>query len=84
MPSIHPSEEPRLGWFVPCLAVADLRTSLDFYVHLDLVMYGGDVNENWAMLRNRVIEIHVFQGHIPKDLLNFRGCETAGTRLATT
>jgi len=27
MPSIHPSESPKLGWLVPCLAVADLEAS---------------------------------------------------------
>jgi catechol 2,3-dioxygenase-like lactoylglutathione lyase family enzyme len=73
MPSIHPSEKPALGWLVPCLAVKDLSVALDFYGKLDLVQYGGDVAEKWAMLRNRAIEIHVFQGHIPADLLNFRG-----------
>ena len=49
MPSIHPSEDPALGWLVPCLAVKDLSASLDFYAKLDLVRYGGNPAENWAM-----------------------------------
>lgn len=80
MPSIHPSENPALGWLVPCLAVKDLEASLDFYAKLDLVRYGGDPAERWAMLRNRAIEIHLFQGHIPRDLLNFRGGDLPAIR----
>ncbi len=80
MASIHPSETPPLGWLVPCLAVRDLGASLDFYGKLDLVRYGGDPAQGWAMLRNRSIEIHLFQGHIPKDGLNFRGSDPAAIR----
>jgi catechol 2,3-dioxygenase-like lactoylglutathione lyase family enzyme len=80
MTSIHPTESPELGWLVPCLAVRDLEETIDFYGKLGLVQYGGNVKEKWAMLRNRAVEIHVFQGHIPKDLLNFRGCETDAIR----
>jgi len=76
MVSIHPSETPPLGWLVPCLAVSDLAASLEFYAKLDLVPYGGSPSEGWSMLRNRAIEIHMFQGHIPRDLLNFRGGDT--------
>jgi catechol 2,3-dioxygenase-like lactoylglutathione lyase family enzyme len=82
MPSIHSSERPPLGWLVPCLAVDDLSASLEFYARLDLLPYGGDVAENWAMLRNRAIEIHLFQGHIPRDLLNFRGGDPEAIRAA--
>jgi catechol 2,3-dioxygenase-like lactoylglutathione lyase family enzyme len=80
MASIHPSESPELGWLVPCLAVKDLQASLDFYAKLGLVLYGGNVSENWAMLRNRAIEIHLFKGHIEKDMLNFRGGDPVAIR----
>ena len=82
MPSIHPSESPELGWLVPCLAVKDLKASLDWYAALDLLPYGGDPAEGWSMLRNRAVEIHLFQGHIDKDCLNFRGGEPAEIRAA--
>ena len=84
MTSIHPSEKPQLGWLVPCLAVQDLESSLEFYAKLGLVPYGGDVAENWVMLRNRAIEIHLFKGHIPRDLLNFRGGDPDEIRAALT
>jgi catechol 2,3-dioxygenase-like lactoylglutathione lyase family enzyme len=84
VPSIHPSEDPALGLLVPCLAVADLQASLDFYARLDLLPYGGDIPEKWVMLRNRAIEIHLFQGHIPRDLLNFRGGNPDAIRAAMT
>lgn len=82
MTSIHPSEDPPLGLFVPCLAVADLEASLDFYAQLDLHRCGGDPAAGWAMLRNRAIEIHLFQGHVPRDLLNFRGGDLDALRAA--
>jgi catechol 2,3-dioxygenase-like lactoylglutathione lyase family enzyme len=82
MPSIHPSESPPLGWLVPCFAVGELKTSLAFYEKLGFSMYGGSVEEDWAMLRNRAIEIHLFHGHIPKDLLNFRGGDRPAIRAA--
>jgi catechol 2,3-dioxygenase-like lactoylglutathione lyase family enzyme len=80
MTCIHPSEEPALGWLVPCLAVADVKTTVDWYAKLDFVPYGGEIENNWAMLRNRAIEIHVFHEHIPKDLLNFRGGDRKAIR----
>lgn len=73
MPSIHPSENPPLGWLIPCLAVKDLAASLEFYAKFDLLPYGGNVDEGWAMLRSRAVEVHLFHGHIDKDVLNFRG-----------
>lgn len=82
MPSIHPSENPPLGWLIPCLAVKDLAASLDWYAKLDLEIYGGNVDENWAMLRNRAVEIHLFHGHIEKDVLNFRGGDLPVVRQA--
>ena len=80
MPCLHPSEAPPLGWLVPCLAVADLAATLEFYGHLDVRQYGGDVAQRWATLRNRATEIHVFQGHIPRDLVNFRGADVPAIR----
>jgi catechol 2,3-dioxygenase-like lactoylglutathione lyase family enzyme len=82
MTCMHPSETPPLGWLVPCLAVKDLQASLAFYAALDLHPYGGDAAEGWCMLRNRAVEVHVFQDHIPKDLLNFRGGDPAALRAA--
>ncbi len=82
MACIHPSETPPLGILVPCLAVSDLAASIEFYAKLDLVPYGGNISEGWSMLRNRAIEVHMFQGHIPRDLLNFRGGDVDAIREA--
>lgn len=57
---------------------------MSWYAQLDLALYGGDPGQGWAMLRNRAIEIHLFQGHIPKDLLNFRGGDLDEIRAALT
>ena len=80
MASIHPSEEPALGWLVPCLATQDIKALIAFYAKLDFVQYGGNVEEGWAMLRNRAIELHLFQGHVNRDTLNFRGGSPAAIR----
>ena len=82
MPCIHPSEKPPLGWLVPCLAVADLRACIDWYGKLDLAVFGGEPARGWAMLRSRAAEIHLFQGHIPRDLVNFRGGDVPAIRRA--
>ncbi len=82
MATIHPSERPPLGWLVPSLAVHELSAALDFHARLDLARYGGDPGNGWAMLRNGPREIHLFEGHIPKDLLNFRGGDLREVRAA--
>jgi catechol 2,3-dioxygenase-like lactoylglutathione lyase family enzyme len=82
MPSIHPSEEPALGWLAPCLNTADLKACMAFYGKLGFVQYGGNTAEGWAMMRNRGSELHMFQGHVDKDTLNFRGCSPAAIRPA--
>lgn len=82
MPCIHPSESPPLGWLVPCLNVADLGAALAFWEKLGFVRFGGDPGANWAMLRNGAVEIHLFQGHIERDVLNFRGGDLPTIRAA--
>ena len=81
MASIHPSEDPQLGWLVPCLAVADLQASLAFYQCLGFTVIGGDPDEDWVIVRSRAVELHLF-GHryLKTDLLNLRGGDHDGIK----
>jgi catechol 2,3-dioxygenase-like lactoylglutathione lyase family enzyme len=85
MTSIHPSEDPQWGWLVPTLNCADLGVTLAFYEKLGFVRFGGnpDRDEGWAMIRNGLIEVHLFTAaHCPADGLNFRGGDAGGIRAA--
>ncbi|MFN3820805.1 MAG: VOC family protein [bacterium] len=70
-----PGEEERLdlGWLEVCFKVTDLEQSLDFYRKLDFMVIGVDRQQGWAVLENEACRIALYQGHIDKNLLNFRG-----------
>lgn len=61
------------GWFVLCLNVADVQRSLGFYEKLGFTVIGGNQVIGWAALAHPSCELHLFQGHIDRNLLNFRG-----------
>ncbi|MGD8717531.1 MAG: VOC family protein [Candidatus Zixiibacteriota bacterium] len=61
------------GEFVLCLNVKDLGRSLEFYRRLGLEQIGGVPDEGWAILGRRNLKLGLFEGHIEKNLLNFRG-----------
>lgn len=82
MPSIFPSETPQWGWVVLNLNCPDLKNTMAFYEKLGFDQFGGEVDKNWAMLRNGLVEIHLFQGFIKMDMLNYRGGDFAGIRAA--
>ena len=71
--------ENTLGWLALCLNVADLERSVAFYEKLDYVRIGGNLSKGWALMGHRCGEIHLFQGHIVTDLLNFRGADVPAT-----
>lgn len=61
------------GWLVMCLNVADIQRALEFYEKLDFAVVGGNQAIGWAALQHPSCELHLFQGHIDRNLLNFRG-----------
>jgi lactoylglutathione lyase len=62
------------GWLEVCLNVKDLEKSLAFYQKLDFEQVSGDPEEKWVVLANQYNTfIALYQGHIGKNLLNFRG-----------
>jgi catechol 2,3-dioxygenase-like lactoylglutathione lyase family enzyme len=66
-------DEVKLGRFEFCLNVKNIRESLAFYAKLGFVRVGGNVEENWAVVKHGDCTLGLFQGHIRQNLLNFRG-----------
>ncbi|MFT4711323.1 MAG: lactoylglutathione lyase [Planctomycetota bacterium] len=66
-------QQSKLGAMVQCLRVAKLTASCAFYGKLGFRQAGGSTSEGWAILNDGENELHLFQGHIASNTLNFRG-----------
>jgi hypothetical protein len=76
MPDVKPADAPQrlaLGRFVFCLNVKDVTAALDFYTKLDFQKVDGVLEQGWAIVEQNGVRLGLFQGHIPANLLNFRG-----------
>jgi hypothetical protein len=60
-----------LGAFSVSLAVKDIRTSHEFYKKLGFEDFGGDIAQNWIIMKNREHIIGLFQGMLEKNTLTF-------------
>ena len=60
-----------LGAFSLSLAVKDIQASKDFYAKLGFEEAGGDIEQNWLILRNGDHVIGLFQGMFEKNTLTF-------------
>ncbi len=60
-----------LGAFSVSLAVSDINRSKAFYEKLGFEAIGGDISQNWLILRNGVCVIGLFQGMFDKNILTF-------------
>lgn len=60
-----------LGSFSVSLAVKDIAASRDFYAKLGFEEIGGNVDDNWLILRNGDHVIGLFQGMFDKNMLTF-------------
>lgn len=60
-----------LGAFSVSLSVADIQASKSFYGTLGFVEFGGDVDQNWLMLRNGDHVIGLFHGMFEGNILTF-------------
>jgi catechol 2,3-dioxygenase-like lactoylglutathione lyase family enzyme len=60
-----------LGSFSTSLAVKDLTKSQAFYEKLGFEPVGGDVNQNWLILKNGEHILGLFQGMFEKNMLTF-------------
>ena len=60
-----------LGAFSVSLNVKDIRTSKSFYENLGFQVFGGDVSQNWLIMKNGSCTIGLFQGMFEKNILTF-------------
>ena len=61
----------QLGAFSVSLSVSDIEASRDFYSKLGFEHVGGNVEENWLILRNGDHVIGLFQGMFENNVLTF-------------
>jgi lactoylglutathione lyase len=60
-----------LGAFSISLTVKDINASKDFYEKLGFEFFGGDISQNWMILKNGDTVIGLFQGMFDKNMLTF-------------
>lgn len=73
-----------LGAFSISLAVKDIDISKKFYEKLGFNVIGGDISQNWLILKNSGHIIGLFQGMFEKNTLTFNpGWDQNGTQLGS-
>jgi len=60
-----------LGAFSISLAVKDIAASKAFYEKFGFKVFGGDISQNWLILKNGDHVIGLFQGMFEKNILTF-------------
>jgi catechol 2,3-dioxygenase-like lactoylglutathione lyase family enzyme len=60
-----------LGAFSISLTVKDIEVSKTFYEKLGFEFFGGDISQNWVILKNGSTVIGLFQGMFEKNSLTF-------------
>lgn len=60
-----------LGAFSVSLNVKDIMASKSFYEDLGFEVFGGDLSQNWLIMKNESCTIGLFQGMFDKNILTF-------------
>jgi catechol 2,3-dioxygenase-like lactoylglutathione lyase family enzyme len=60
-----------LGAFSVSLSVKDIQASKLFYEKLGFEIFGGDISQNWLIMKNGDYVIGLFQGMFDKNMLTF-------------
>jgi predicted lactoylglutathione lyase len=61
----------KLGAFSISLNVKDIHQSKAFYENLGFQDLGGDISQNWLIMKNENCIIGLFQGMFEKNILTF-------------
>ncbi|MEP2772425.1 MAG: VOC family protein [Fulvivirga sp.] len=61
----------KLGVFSISLSVKDLATSKEFYEKMGFSVFGGDMKQNYLIMKNGNALIGLFQGMFPENILTF-------------
>ena len=73
-----------LGTFSISLAVSDIKASKGFYEKLGFEVFGGDITQNWLIMKNGDHAIGLFQGMFEKNILTFNpGWDSNAQKLDT-
>ena len=73
-----------LGAFSISLAVKDIAASKAFYEMFGFKIFGGDISQNWLILKNGDHTIGLFQGMFEKNILTFNpGWDSNAQKLDT-
>ncbi len=73
-----------LGAFSVSLAVKDITASKNFYEKLGFTVFGGDISQNWLILKNGDYVIGLFQGMFETNMLTFNpGWDSHARKLDT-
>ncbi|MEH7126578.1 VOC family protein [Bacillus sp. JJ1773] len=60
-----------IGAFSVSLTVKDIHASKTFYEKLGFNVFGGNIDQNWLILKNEDCIIGLFQGMFEKNILTF-------------
>lgn len=61
----------KLGAFSVSLNVKDIEVSKSFYENLGFQVFGGDITQNWLIMKNENCIIGLFQGMFEQNILTF-------------
>ncbi|MCV9884213.1 VOC family protein [Metabacillus halosaccharovorans] len=61
----------KLGAFSVSLSVKDINKSKSFYENLGFEVLGGDITQNWLIMKNGSSVIGLFQGMFEDNILTF-------------
>ena len=61
----------KLGAFSVSLNVKDIQVSKSFYEKVGFQIFGGDISQNWLIMKNGSCIIGLFQEMIEKNTLTF-------------
>jgi predicted lactoylglutathione lyase len=61
----------KLGVFSISLAVKDIHKSVAFYEKLGFTHKGGNIEQNWVVLKNDTAVIGLFQGMFEDNIITF-------------
>lgn len=61
----------KLGAFSISLAVKDIHKSKEFYENLGFTYKGGNIDQNWIVLKNENSVIGLFQGMFEENIITF-------------
>ena len=61
----------KLGAFSISLAVKDIHRSKEFYEKLGFTYKGGNIEQNWIVLKNEKAVIGLFQGMFEENIITF-------------